>query len=416
MLNIFKKTTSICDNNDIPKLNNETSLLIKRFNDLNITIYGTYEDPLFKAKDIGELLGIKKIRNTIENLDDDCKVKINAPNGGVGNSDTWFLTEAGLYEVLFISRKPIAKQFKVWVRNIIKEIRLKGRYDLEEQIKIQELEYKEKLKKAEIEYQQQLQNTSKRLQEKEKELVKYKKLYEEIDKKQHVYVIQTDGGIKVGKTKDEVTKRVKGLQTANVNDIQILLDFETSNADILEKSVHYVLDRYRCNSNREFFDCDSEYIKLVVFIVGNTLDTLKSSFQDIKREDLFSKLNEKMGTNYNIKENPILVLDQSPLPANKFEKWLDKYIVEKKDNIVKLKTLCEKYLHKQFKELGHLPPTHTHLYKVQVENYIKKKFPNIKHEYRDTTFNGIRYRGWVGIALLDIDESESESEEETDYE
>lgn len=402
MLNIFKKTTSICENNDIPKFNNETSLLIKRFNDFNITIYGTYEDPLFKAKDIGELLGIKKITKTIESLDNECKVLKVSPSRG-GLQEQWFLTEAGLYEVLFISRKPVAKQFKIWVRNIIKEIRLKGRYDLEE-----------KLKKAEIEYQQQLQNTSKQLQEKEKELVKYKKLYEEIDKKQHVYVIQTDGGIKVGKTKDEVTKRVKGLQTANVNDIQILLDFETSNADILEKSVHYVLDRYRCNSNREFFDCDSEYIKLVVFIVGNTLDTLKSSFQDIKREDLFNKLNEKLGTNYTIQEQPILVLDESPLPANKFEKWLDKYIVEKKDNIVKLKTLCEKYLHKQFKELGHLPPTHTHLYKVQVENYIKKRFPNIKHEYRDTTFNGIRYRGWVGIALLDIDESESE--EETDYE
>ena len=76
------------------------------------TIYGTYEEPLFKAKDIGELLGIEKIRKTIENLDASCKVKINVGSTDVGNfSDTWFLTEDGLYEVLFISRKPITKQF-----------------------------------------------------------------------------------------------------------------------------------------------------------------------------------------------------------------------------------------------------------------------------------------------------------------
>ena len=113
---------------------NSDNLLIKQFNDLNITIYGTYEEPLFKAKDIGELLGIEKIRKTIENLDASCKVLKDAPTGG-GLQEQWFLTEDGLYEVLFISRKPIAKQFRVWVRNIIKEIRLKGKYDLEEKLK-----------------------------------------------------------------------------------------------------------------------------------------------------------------------------------------------------------------------------------------------------------------------------------------
>ena len=33
-----------------------------------------------------------------------------------GNQETWFLTEAGLYEVLFQSRKPIAKAFKKEVK------------------------------------------------------------------------------------------------------------------------------------------------------------------------------------------------------------------------------------------------------------------------------------------------------------
>ena len=66
------------------------------------------------------------------------------------------------------------------------------------------------------------------------------KTYEEIEKTGHLYVIQTDGGKKVGKTKDGVSKRIKGLQTGNVNDIEIIFDFKTSNADLLEKCVHYI--------------------------------------------------------------------------------------------------------------------------------------------------------------------------------
>ena len=47
---------------------NEASLMVKQFENLNITIYGTYENPLFKAKDIGDLLCIKNVRDTILKL------------------------------------------------------------------------------------------------------------------------------------------------------------------------------------------------------------------------------------------------------------------------------------------------------------------------------------------------------------
>ena len=58
MLNIFKNSNKI---ESLPTLSvlKDDNLLIKQFNDLDITIYGTYEEPLFKAKDIGDLLGIK---------------------------------------------------------------------------------------------------------------------------------------------------------------------------------------------------------------------------------------------------------------------------------------------------------------------------------------------------------------------
>ena len=185
----IEATNTLLENNQIQHHTGNTNsdnLLIKQFNGLNIQVYGTYEEPLFKAKDIGDLLGIKNIRDTLTSLDEQCKIKVNVGNTDVGNnSDTWFLTEDGLYELLFISRKSIAKQFKVWIRNIIKQNRLKGKYDLEE-----------KLKQKELEYEKQIEET-------QRELHLYKqKTYEEIEKTGHVYIIRTDGGYKVGKTKD----------------------------------------------------------------------------------------------------------------------------------------------------------------------------------------------------------------------
>lgn len=125
----------------IPKENdnqNQTQLLIEQFKDFNIEIYGTFEEPLFKAKDIGELLEIKKITKTIENLDEECKILKVSPTRGC-LQEQWFLTEDGIYEVLFISKKPIAKEFKKWVRKTIKEIRLNSNKLLENKIK--ELEF-----------------------------------------------------------------------------------------------------------------------------------------------------------------------------------------------------------------------------------------------------------------------------------
>lgn len=42
-------------------------ILQKQFQHLNIKVYGTFENPLFKAKDIGDLLEIKNIREIIKN-------------------------------------------------------------------------------------------------------------------------------------------------------------------------------------------------------------------------------------------------------------------------------------------------------------------------------------------------------------
>lgn len=90
-------------------------------------IYGTAEDPLFLAKDVASLIEHSDVSTMLRSVDEDEKVTNIVCTLG-GNQKSWFLTESGLYEVLMLSRKPIAKQFKKQVKAILHEIRTKGGY------------------------------------------------------------------------------------------------------------------------------------------------------------------------------------------------------------------------------------------------------------------------------------------------
>ena len=90
-----------------------------------LKVYGTKEEPLFLAKDIAELLGIKQSSVMLNSVDDDEKV-MNSIHTLGGNQQVWFLKEHGVYEVLMLSRKPIAKRFKKKVKNHLTELRKHG--------------------------------------------------------------------------------------------------------------------------------------------------------------------------------------------------------------------------------------------------------------------------------------------------
>lgn len=118
--------------------------IIKAFqNDTHITIKGSSEEPLFRASDIGLILGFNDINNTIKNFNNKEKVRLRTLTLG-GPQDVNFLTEKGLYKLLFKSKKEIASQFQDWVCDIIKEIRLTGKYELEQQILEQQKQLEDK--------------------------------------------------------------------------------------------------------------------------------------------------------------------------------------------------------------------------------------------------------------------------------
>lgn len=91
----------------------------------NFVIYGSVENPLFKAKDIAEWLDLTNVTDMISRVDSDEVTKLNL--GGL-QGECNFLTEDGLYEILMQSRKPIAKSFKREVKSILKSIRKNGIY------------------------------------------------------------------------------------------------------------------------------------------------------------------------------------------------------------------------------------------------------------------------------------------------
>jgi prophage antirepressor-like protein len=107
----------------------QTELLGRQF-----TVYGTAENPLFLAKDVAECIDYAKRSNgsynttmMLQSVDEEEKVANIVDTLG-GNQQVWFLTEDGLYEVLMQSRKPIAKQFKKGVKQILHEVRTTGGY------------------------------------------------------------------------------------------------------------------------------------------------------------------------------------------------------------------------------------------------------------------------------------------------
>ena len=94
-----------------------------------IDVYGTIDEPLFLAKDVAEWIGHSDVSMMVKNVEEDEKVTNNVCTLG-GSQNAWFLTEDGLYEVLMQSRKPIAKQFKKGVKEILKTIRKTGSYSV----------------------------------------------------------------------------------------------------------------------------------------------------------------------------------------------------------------------------------------------------------------------------------------------
>ena len=88
-------------------------------------VYGTVEEPLFRAKDVADWIEHSNVSAMVQSIDEDEKLTINIYYSEVRKHDEIFLTENGVYEVLMLSRKPIAKEFKKEVKKMLHSLRTK---------------------------------------------------------------------------------------------------------------------------------------------------------------------------------------------------------------------------------------------------------------------------------------------------
>lgn len=86
------------------------------------------------AKDPCDVLGIQNVSQALEGLDDDEKSLVCITYGTPGNPNVAIISEPGLYRLLAVSRKPVAKPFQRWLyHEVLPSIHKTGGYGQQKQ-------------------------------------------------------------------------------------------------------------------------------------------------------------------------------------------------------------------------------------------------------------------------------------------
>lgn len=111
----------------------------------DINIQGSVDDLLFEALQIAKLLKVVNIQAVMADFDSDETCVM------TGN-DTVFLTELGLYRLLWMTKKPVTHKLRKWVMMAMREIRQNAEYELRQttqrQIKHDQQEYEITIKRT----------------------------------------------------------------------------------------------------------------------------------------------------------------------------------------------------------------------------------------------------------------------------
>lgn len=265
--------------------------------DVNIQVLD--DKQVFKADQIGKIIGIRNIRSSIQHFDADEKVvhQIDTPGGA---QECTFLTEMGVYRLLNRSDKPKARPFQKWVAHVIQTIRETGKYEASKQL--DELKAKHECEKVNL-------------------LAEYKSMSEvEIhtsliggyDHKKLVYIGKIadleDGEslIKIGSTAN-IRQRVGKLRS-DYGSFHVTKVFECREHDRFEKFLHQHVDikRYRrpIYNDRVSFETyamNDEQLKRAVGIASNNIvqyrkDTEQTTdVREIVRQEVRAEVAKAVG-------------------------------------------------------------------------------------------------------------------------
>ena len=144
------------------------------FNEQNIRVIGTCQEPWFVAKDICNILELKNITETMKMIPEKWRGSEKLNTFG-GEQNMIIINESGLYKLIMRSNKPIAQKFQeVVCDDILPTLRKKGEYKIQSII--------DKNKKLEEE-KLRLENEKIKIEEDKKQLEEdHKKSIDEIEK------------------------------------------------------------------------------------------------------------------------------------------------------------------------------------------------------------------------------------------
>lgn len=119
--------------------------LVKSFEGEHVRVLVQDDKVFFQASHVARVLDIKNIHSSLTSIlghvdkEDMELYRTTLVTDTVGGSqEAIFLTEKGVYHVLFRSKKPIAIHFQDWVCDVLKSIRQTGQYKLEDRVKVLE--------------------------------------------------------------------------------------------------------------------------------------------------------------------------------------------------------------------------------------------------------------------------------------
>ena len=117
-----------------------------KFENKEIRVFGSYNEPWFVAKDICDILELSNITNALRNIPEKWMTLQNVKSS-YNSQNMIMLSEPAVYNFIMRSNKPIAKKFQeVVCEQILPSLRKKGEYKIQSIIdKNKELE-EEKLR------------------------------------------------------------------------------------------------------------------------------------------------------------------------------------------------------------------------------------------------------------------------------
>ena len=280
------------------------------FENENIRIVGTNENPFFAVKDICNMLELSNVSSTMKNISDKWKA-LDIIKTKSGNQKMLTVNESGLYKLIMRSNKPIAEKFQDWIcEEILPSIRKKDEYKKKLDIQQEELNKKEKElehQKNELDKKQSVLVEQKSELEKQNNLIK--KLQREtqvVEGKNVVYLAtsdesEKDGIYTVGKAIN-LKNRLQAYNNNKLHNFKIIKYISCKSVqlmDSIEKIILAKFNKYKIVSKRDVFQLPtgkdvSFFVKFYDYYLANCEDIEDNIVLEERSEEEQQLINDEI--------------------------------------------------------------------------------------------------------------------------